>query len=420
MKLKWLIVPVLALAELFLCAAIIGVAWGSVGRIQMNGLRWPLRMFQLNTVSAQADEDQQLTVKRPTTLNIKNSNGKITVTGGAGDTIDISAHKTAWGANQADADAALATLKVTATQKGNVVTVQIEQPREVHLVDGGQSDSVELTIRVPSETAVSAHTDFGEVNLSGTYGDADLQSSAGAIHATDVNSGTLSLHSEFGEITIERSAGQSLKADTSSGGVKLTDASAEGEVNLSSDFGDIQYDTGTAGTLVVKTDSGGVKLTDLTVSGALTAKTDFGAVTLTRVLADSYDLHSSAGGISLDGPNGSVKADTDFGDVEVTNGKDIAQLDLQSSNGAIKFSGSLGDGPHLLKTDFGSIRLTLPQKTALTFDLKTDFGKIRSEFPMTINGGPGESKQQGMINGGGARLTAKTSSGNITLEILNP
>jgi len=420
MKLKWIIIPILLLAELGLCAAIVAVSWGGIARIQTTGVRWPLRMFQLNTVSAEADEEQHFTVDGSATLNVENSNGKITVTGGAGDTIDISAHKTAWGANQADADEALATLKVTATQKGNVFTIQVEQPPEVHLMDGGPSDSVELTIRVPSETAVNAHTDFGEVKLSGTDGDADLQSSAGAIHATDVNSGTLSLHSEFGEITIERSVGESIEADTSSGGVKLTDVSAEGEVNLSSNFGDIQFEDGQAGTLWVETDSGGVKLTDLTVNDELTAKTDFGTITLLRVMADAYDLHSSAGSISLDNPNGSVKADTDFGDVEVTNGKNISQLDLQSSNGAIKFSGSLGDGPHLLETDFGSIRLTLPQDTALTFDLKTDFGKIRSEFPMTINGDPDEDKQHGTINGGGVSLTAKTSSGNITLEILNP
>jgi DUF4097 and DUF4098 domain-containing protein YvlB len=352
-------------------------------------------------------------------LNVTNSNGKIIVTGGPGDTIEILAHKTAWGANQAEAEAALATLKVKATQRGNIITVQVEQPPEVNVVDNGPSDSVELTIRVPSETMVSAHTRFGEVRLSRTSGDADLQSNAGAIHATEVNSGTLSLHSQFGEITIERSAGESVEAETSSGGVRLTQVSAEGEVNLNSDFGDIRYETGEAGELFLETDSGQIRLTDLTVSDAITAKTDFGSVTLTRVTADSYDLHSSTGGITVDSPSGSVKADTDFGDVEVVNGENIAALELESNNGAIKFSGSLGKGPHVLKTDFGSVRLALPRDTALELNLETDFGKIKSDFALTINGDPDESHWQGTINGGGDSLTAKTSSGNITLEILN-
>lgn len=418
MKLKWIIIPILILAELGLCAAIVAASWSGIGRIQATGLRW--RMFQLNTVSAEADEEQHFTVEGAATLEVKNSNGKITVTGGAGDTIDISAHKMAWGASQADAEAALATLKVTATRQGDVITVQIQQPPEVHVVDSGPSDSVELTIRVPKETTVSAHTDFGEVKLSGTYGDADLESSAGAIHATDVNSGTLNLESDFGEITIERSASEGIEAHTSSGGVRLTDVFAEGEVNLTSEFGDIRFEDGQADTLYVETDSGAVYLNDLTINGALTAQTDFGGVTLAQVTAHSYSLHSSAGGISLDSPSGSLKADTDFGDVEVSNGKNITELDLQSSNGAIRFSGSLGDGPHLLKTDFGSVRVALTKGSALTLDLETDFGKIKSDFPLTISGESDTSHWQGTINGGGDDLTAKTSSGNITLEIFNP
>lgn len=418
MKLKWLIIPILALVELLLCAAIIAVSWGSVGRIQLNGWRWG--GFQLYTVSAEADEEQEFTLKNsPATLNVINSNGKIIVTGGTGDTVNIQAHKIAWGADQAAAEAALTTLKVKATQKGNVITIQVEQPPEVKVVDRGPSDSVELTIQVPSETAVTAHTLFGEVTLSGTDGDADLQSNAGAIHATDVNSGTLSLHSKFGEITIERSAGESVEVDTSSGGVRLTDVSAEGEVNLNSNFGDIQYETGEADTLFLKTDSGRLRLTDLTIHDSITGKTDFGSVTLTRVTADSYDLHSSTGSITVDSASGSLKADTDFGDVEVINGEDIATLDLKSNNGTIKFSGSLGEGPHMLKTDFGSIRLGLPQDSALALDLETNFGKIKSDFPLTIKGEPDESHWEGTINGGGDSLTAKTSNGNITLEILN-
>jgi DUF4097 and DUF4098 domain-containing protein YvlB len=418
MKLKWLIIPILALVELLLCAGIIAVTWGSVGRIQMDGWRW--RGFQLSTVSAEADEEQQFTLDNsPATLKVTNSNGKIIVTGGAGDTIEVLAHKTAWGANQAEAEAALATLKVKATQRGNVITLQVEQPPELKMVDRAPSDSVELTIQVPSETIVTAHTRFGEVRLSGTYGDADLQSNAGAIHVTDVNSGTLILDTEFGEITIERSAGESIEADTSSGGVRLTDVSAEGEVNLSSNFGDIQYESGEASTLFLKTDSGQLRLTDLAIRDSITAKTDFGSVKLTRVTADAYDLHSSTGSITVDSPVGSLKAETDFGDVEVINGKDIGPLELESDNGAIKFSGSLDEGPHVLKTDFGSVRLVLPKDTELALDLETDFGKIKSDFPLTINGSPDESHWQGTINGGGDSLTAKTSSGNITLEILN-
>jgi DUF4097 and DUF4098 domain-containing protein YvlB len=153
------------------------------------------------------------------------------------------------------------------------------------------------------------------------------------------------------------------------------------------------------------------------VSGIVIAKSDFGEVTLSKVEAGSYDLDTSSGEITLEGASGAVKAHTDFGNIEVTEAEAVT-LDLNTDSGAITFAGSLGDGPHILKTDFGSVNLSLPEETALDFDLSTDFGKIKSDFPITIQGEQEQTHWQGTINGGGESLTAETSSGDISIEIL--
>ncbi|MBM2850148.1 MAG: hypothetical protein HW418_3090, partial [Anaerolineales bacterium] len=103
-----------------MCAGIIAVSWFSVARLRASGVNW--RVFSADTVSAESDEEQRFTVNRPAVLSVENSAGEITVTGGEGDEIVVAAHKTAWGATQTEAEAALAALKVTITQNGNAVT----------------------------------------------------------------------------------------------------------------------------------------------------------------------------------------------------------------------------------------------------------------------------------------------------------
>ena len=123
---KWLIAGILILAELTLCGAIVGLSWLGIAQAQAGNVSW--RFFSVDATSAEADEEQRLAVDGPATLSIENPNGNIVITGGEGDEIVIQAHKTAWGPNQAEAEAALARLKLNISQNGNQVTVRVEQP----------------------------------------------------------------------------------------------------------------------------------------------------------------------------------------------------------------------------------------------------------------------------------------------------
>jgi DUF4097 and DUF4098 domain-containing protein YvlB len=93
-----------------------------------------------------------------------------------------------------------------------------------------------------------------------------------------------------------------------------------------------------------------------------------------------------------------------------------AIVTLISKNGKVSFSGTLMEGEHTLQSDFGDIKLTLPADIGLNFDLKTDFGKIKSDLPVTISGDIDEKHWVGTVNDGGAKLTASTQNGNITIQ----
>jgi hypothetical protein len=95
-------------------------------------------------------------------------------------------------------------------------------------------------------------------------------------------------------------------------------------------------------------------------------------------------------------------------------------LTVETNSGTVEFNGSLGKGPHFIKSDFGGIAINLPTDVKLTVDLKTDFGSIRSDLPITVNlnGDSNSNGDQvtGIINGGGEQLTVQANRGNVTLN----
>ncbi len=422
MKGKWFIAGALIVAELALCAGIVGALW--VGAAGLGGGRIRLGDFRQENFSATADEEERFTVDGPAVLEVNKGDqsvfGDVTVTGGPGDAIVVTAHKTAWGADQASADAALATLKVVVTQKGNTVTVRVDRPEEVISVSGNQTDRVDFTITVPTETSVDAATGFGDVSLIGVSGDVHLKADFGQITVKKVRGGDVSVRSDFGELSLEDIEAEDVDVNTNSGQISLTEVEATGKVELASNFGEVKFEDGKAKTLSARTNSGDVELSDVAVKESVTARSDFGQVTLTSVAASSYELRSNSGRITLEGAAGLITVHTDFGDAEVTRAEEVTLTELSTNSGNILFSGSLGDGPHKIKTDFGEVRLKIPEDSALTVDLKTDFGRIKSDLPITLIGDQENDHWLGEVNGGGAALTAETNNGDITIETLNP
>ena len=437
MKNKWLIASILIVILVMLFVAIIYLSWQGLDQARQSGVRW--RIFANDIVSAESDEEQRFSADGPTTLDLKNDIGNVTIQAGTADEIVIKAHKTAWGSNQADAEATLENLKVIATQDDNNVTVRVEPIDTVYaFAFRARPDSVAFTITVPVNTTLLTQSNFGDIALSNTTGDANLQTEFGDISVTntsgsltvDTNSGKITaqeiqadgqlidLRSEFGSISLEEATAGNINTHSNSGELKLGNIEVTGDITLGSEFGRIQFKSGKADMLSIEANSGAIILTDLVIEKPLTTNTEFGDITLLNVDAPSYDLKSNSGKVSLDGARGNVKAHSEFGDIEVINGEQVT-LDLQTNSGSVEYSGSLGSGPHTLKTEFGNIDLTIPDDTSLAINLETEFGKVKSDFAITLNGEFSEKQLSGTINEGGARLTASTNSGNIAISILD-
>jgi DUF4097 and DUF4098 domain-containing protein YvlB len=438
MKNKWLVASILIVALLILLAAIINFSWQGIDFARQSGVRW--RAFSNDIVSAEGDEELRFSSGAPGTLDIQNDIGNITVSTGAGDEIVIKAHKIAWGATQAGAQTALDNLKVISVQEEDTVTIRVEPVDTVYMFAfRARPDSVAFTVTVPANTEVKTRSNVGDITLSGITRDARLQTDFGDVSVTnttgnlsvDTDSGvitvqaiqaprqTVDLKSEFGSITLTDAAAGEIALHSNSGRLELQGVSATGGITLGSEFGSIEFRSGTVEGLNIEANSGAIELSDLTIEEPAKISTEFGDITLGNVDAPSYDLRSNSGNVRLDSAQGAVSVHTEFGDIEVSNGEK-ATLDLQTNSGSVAYSGSLGAGPHNVKTEFGNITLALPGDTSLSVDLGTEFGKVKSEFAITLSGDFSEKHLSGTINGQGPNLTASTNSGNITISISNP
>jgi DUF4097 and DUF4098 domain-containing protein YvlB len=432
MKSKWIIAGVLIVVLIALCGASLLAIWQGVQAVRGDGIRINVGA---NTVSAKATEEKTLAVSGSVDLTVENDFGDVSVQNGAEGQVAIKAEKTAWGVNNADAQKALADLKVIIEQTGDQIKVSVQQPVEIDAFHFGPSGgSVKFTITVPENTNVTLrasnsdltltgtsgqadlHTDFGRITLTDVAGEVKAQTSNGEIEARNIGSGkTVALSSEFGNITADGVTGSGVTISSTNGVLELGSLKASGLLMAGSDFGNVHITDSQANVVDVRSNNGAVKLENLDVDGQVTVRSDFGDLTLTEVYANAYDLLTQNGKIRVDGARGSVKAHSDFGELEVLNAENVT-LDLSSNNGGVTFSGSLGAGPHSLKSEFGNIKLIIPAEASLAVDLQTEFGKIVSDFEITVSGNMDEKHLSGKINGGGEDLTVKTNNGNITLQ----
>lgn len=397
--------------------------------------------FDVRNISSVQEESETLKVdaKKPLTLTVNNDAGDVTVMGADVDRVQVDVVKTAYDSSQSRADEEVKGIKYTIEQTGNAITIKYEIPKPMNF--NNNINTVDFIVTVPIETAVKVDAGFGEVNVSDIKGDTNLANDFGNVTAQNIegalsvktNSGTVEaasikagskdivLKSDFGNITLEKASAANITFGSNSGKVSLKDVNATGDFYSKSDFGDTKYENGSAASITIESNSGKVMLTKLKVGELIKVDDDFGDITLDQATATSYDLHTNSGTITVDGVKGTIKAYTDFGNVEITNAES-AVLDLKTNSGCVEFSGSLGEGPHMVRSDFGNITLVIPADSELNVNLKTDFGNIKSDLPVTVtvteSSNGGKEEMIGAINGGGATLTVQANSGNINVNVM--
>jgi len=386
-----IVITLLVIALAFVCLGI-----GAVIFFTANGGFPTNNPFDRRNISSELEESKTLKVdtEKPLTVKVADDSGNITVTGADVKTVQVKIVKTAYDSSQSRADQEVKGIKYTIEQTGSTITLKYELPKSMNF--NNKVNTVDFIVTVPENTSVEVRANFGDIEVSKVKGTVDLSS-------------------DFGTTTMENIEGAvSVKSQSGSIKVSQVDAGKEG-INLTTDFGDISLEKASGQSLNIDSKSGSLKLEDVRLTANLVASTDFGEITLDKVIAQSYDLDSKSGFITVDGVKGKFKAYTDFGSINIANATSVT-LDVLTKSGNIDFTGSLGEGPHSLHSDFGGITLTLPADSAFNIDLSTNFGQISSDIPVTVTGNIDEQHQVGTINGGGSNLKVETKSGNVDIH----
>jgi len=390
--------------------------------------------------SATMDESKTFKVdsKKTVNLSIIDDAGSVTVIGADVKDMDVTATITAYAKSESDAQEKLKTVKYKITQNGNNISINYEIPSGSTL--GNNTSTVDFVITVPYDTKMGLDGNIGNVEVSNIkggaeikndFGDVTLENIESAVSVTsnggkvtltsvDASENDIYVKSDFGQMTLSDVSGGNITITSNGGSITLTEVNASGDLITKTDFGDTEFQSGSADTVSMETNGGKVTLENIKTAKELIVDDDFGKITLTKAFAGSYDLHTNGGSISVDGAKNNLKAYTDFGNISIVNAQSVT-LDLKTNGGKIEFSGSLGDGPHNVKSDFGDVTLSIPADSELNADFKTDFGKINSEIPITVNFDSNSDKNHpvGTMNGGGDLLTITTNGGGITITILD-
>jgi DUF4097 and DUF4098 domain-containing protein YvlB len=156
--------------------------------------------------------------------------------------------------------------------------------------------------------------------------------------------------------------------------------------------------------------------------------------------ATRLDVNTLSGGITASGIRGDVAIQSTSGDVKITDLRGDADvqtvsgdIDLRSvtakvvraktTSGDVVYDGIIDKaGRYDLSANSGDVRLHIPRDAGAQLTVSTWNGEFQSDFPITLRPGEhgiGSSNSKHLtfeINGGGARISAETFSGDVTVS----
>jgi DUF4097 and DUF4098 domain-containing protein YvlB len=331
------------------------------------------------------DSDDSLSSAIPAggTLIVRNPRGDISISGDSTDgQIHVSVHKEAWAWQQSDADEKQNKLQPTFSVQGGTVSLSVAS------VEGGQAD---LTVQVPSGTAVTMQADRGNLSannlqgaliLTANHGDVDLNDITGGVtaHIND-DDAHISGHSITGTVLVEGRTGNVELSDVT-GGVTLQ-GDFFGTTHLEHINGLTRFQTSRTQFEAARVDGE----FEVETGPDLTASEVLGPVVLTTKNRN----------ITLERVQGSVKVINRNGTVSVTSTTPIAPITITNQH--------------------GSVDLGLPGHGGFLLDATTRHGDMENDFGLSTVGEDGQQQTlKGTIAGGGPSVTIGTTDGDVTVR----
>ena len=252
--------------------------------------------------------------------------------------------------------------------------------------------------------------------------------------------GVVDLQVAFGNMTVTGATGNDvrIRATTDQGRVRLRASSTLATLRATGDHGPpggVRYEvsvpagirvlmratngnltaTGVKGDIEAENIHGTILLTD--VSGLARIESVSGNVVASRLVGDIH-IDAMSGGVSITDAEGEITVDNTSGPTTLTDIRSSA-VRVESVSGQVRYQGTIErTGRYDFESHSGNITLTLPPSAGAVLTLSTYSGSLDTDFPITLQqsaSGREEKQLQFRLGTGGARISAESFSGNITI-----
>lgn len=136
-----------------------------------------------------------------------------------------------------------------------------------------------------------------------------------------------------------------------------------------------------------------------------------------RNLEGELDFTTGDGRLSLEDVDGSLHLHTSDGSARVSGRFDV--LDVHTSDGTLEVEARPGSQirePWEIRSSDGSVNLKIPGDLPADVEMRSSDGSITTNIPLVVEGNFGRHDIRGKMNGGGNRLSIRTSDGSVTLD----
>jgi hypothetical protein len=211
-------------------------------------------------------------------VEISNVNGKIEVSPGQGNAVEVYAKKIGKGSSKEAAKQALERVQIADSTNGGVIKVETKVERGSGGMFNHSSAQVEYIVRVPANAEVNLSTVNGGVEISGLTGRIKAEATNGGIRGRDI-AGEIEAVTTNGGVEVEL-------ASVAPGGVRLECTNGGIELSLPSDA---------KATLSARVANGGIDTSGLNVQARESSRRRLDA-----------DLNGGGPRIALEGTNGGI------------------------------------------------------------------------------------------------------------------
>jgi DUF4097 and DUF4098 domain-containing protein YvlB len=235
-------------------------------------------------------------IGREGTLNLVNPAGNVTITGSGGNDVRVEAVKRAWDRSDAEARTALRDITIDVAERQGAVDIRtiFERSRRI-------DSEVDYTIAVPSGAAVSVRTASGGVTITGVRGELSVEALGGDIKATSVGQVRL-LRTLSGDVSAENVEGNDVTVSTLGGTMNIRQLKAR-SADLRTVSGDLVVAESEAERVMAQSLSGRVELVGRLVrTGRYSLQSQTGSVVLIPTGGDDFELEAAT-------VNGTVRSD---------------------------------------------------------------------------------------------------------------